>query len=199
LIGVQSKEQAKLAKKMSGLTRSDDTIKEEVVADNPVRYASHGEPLFTEPNEDGIKNTKTIQAYGVTPELALFSTDFAWLRSKLAAKEKVKPLVDDAAYKQVASWTAKQENERTCLRGFLRSDQSGRLDYEAVRSASVTGKSSLRAKALRFMLLGDSTAKAPAAALPKFEALAPNLLPAGISLAVSPDGFELRAAVLRKE
>ena len=42
-------------------------------------------------------------------------------------------------------------------------------------------------------------AKAPAAALPKFDVLAPNLLPTGISMAVSPEGFELRGAVLKKE
>ena len=126
----------------------------------------------------------------------------AWLRSKLAAKEKVKPLVDDPAYKQLALWSAKQENDRTCLRGFMRSDQSGRLDYDAVRGATVTSKSSLRAQALRFVLLGNSSAavtKTPAAALPKFDVLAPNLLPSGVSMAVSADGFELRAAVLRKE
>jgi hypothetical protein len=201
LIGVQSKEQAKLAKKMPGLTRDDATIKEEVVADNPVRYAPDGEPLFTEPSEEGLKNTRSIQAYGVTPTLSLFSTDLAWLRSKLTAKEKVKPLVDDPAYKQLALWTAKQENKQTCLRGFLRSDQSGRLDYDAVRGATVTAKSSLRAKALQFALLGNSpaAAKASAAALPKFDALAPNLMPSGISMAVSPYGFEFRAAVLRKE
>ena len=199
LIGVQSKEQAKLAKKMSGLTRDDPTIKDEVVAGSPVRHAPDGQPLFSEPDADAPLNTKSVHAYGITPALTLFSTDLVWLRSKLAAKDKVKPLTDDPAYKQLTSWTAKQENDQTCLRGFLRSDQSGRLDYEAVRSASVTGKSSLRAKTLKFVLLGDSTAKAPAAALPKFDALSPNLLPSGISMAVSPDGFELRAAVLKKE
>ena len=202
LIGVQSKDQAKLAKKMPGLTRNDPTIKDEVVAGNPLRYAPLGEPLFAEPDADAPKNTKSIQAYGITPTLTLLSTDVAWLRSKLAAKEKVKPLVDDPAYKQLALWSAKQENDRTCLRGFMRSDQSGRLDYDAVRGATVTSKSSLRAQALRFVLLGNSSAavtKTPAAALPKFDVLAPNLLPSGVSMAVSADGFELRAAVLRKE
>lgn len=200
LIGVQSKDQAKLAKKMPGLTRDDPMlIKDEVVAGNPVRSAPDGEPLFAEPDPVAPKSTKAIQAYGITPTLTILCTDVAWLRSKLAAKEKVKPLVDDPAYKQLALWTAKQENDRTCLRGFMRSDQSGRLDYEAVRSSAVVGKSSLRAQALKFVLLGNSTAKAPAAALPKFDALAPNLLPSGISMAVSTDGFELRAAVLRKE
>ncbi|MGI8982540.1 MAG: hypothetical protein ACR2FY_25185 [Pirellulaceae bacterium] len=200
LIGVQSKEQAKLAKKMPGLTRDDPMlIKDEVVAGNPLRSAPDGEPLFSEPDADAPKNTKSIQAYGITPTLTILCTDVAWLRSKLAGKEKVKPLVEDPAYKQLALWTAKQENDRTCLRGFMRSDQSGRLDYDAVRDAKVTSKSSLRAQALRFVLLGNSAAKAPAAALPKFDALAPNLLPTGTSMAVSPDGFELRAAVLRKE
>ena len=202
LIGVQSKDQAKLAKKMPGLTRNDPTIKDEVVAGNPLRYAPLGEPLFAEPDADAPKNTKSIQAYGITPTLTLLCTDVAWLRSKLAAKEKVKPLVDDPAYKQLALWSAKQENDRTCLRGFMRSDQSGRLDYDAVRGATVTSKSSLRAQALKFVLLGNSSAavtKTPAAALPKFDVLAPNLLPSGVSMAVSADGFELRAAVLRKE
>jgi hypothetical protein len=184
---------------MPGLTRDDDFIKDEVVAGNPVRYAPDGEPLFTEPDPALPKNTKAIQAYGITPTLTLLSSDLAWLRSKLTAKERVKALVDDPAYKQLAGWTEKLENDRTCLRGFVRSDQSGRLDYDAVRASAVVAKSSLRAKVLRFALLGDSTAQAPAAALPKFDALAPNLLPSSISMAISPDGFELRAAVLRKE
>jgi hypothetical protein len=201
LIGMQSKDQAKLAKKMLTLTRDDAFIKDEIVAGNPVRYAPEGEPLFTEPDPAKPKDTKAIQAYGIIPTLTLLSTDLTWLRSKLTAKEKVKPLTEDPAYKQLAGWTGKLENDRTCLRGFVRSDQSGRLDYDAVRGSTVVAKSSLRAKALQFLLLGDSpaAAKAPAAALPLFDALAPNLLPSGISMAVSPDGFELRAAVLRKE
>jgi hypothetical protein len=201
LLGIQSKEQPKLAKALSLVTRDDELIKDEIVAGNPVRFAPHGEPLFSQPDEDAPKNAKVIQAFGVTPTLTLLSTDVTWLRSKLAGKDKVKPLVDDPAYKQLALWTAKQESDRTCLRGFLRSDQSLQIDYDTVRAASVAGKSSLRAKALNFILLGNSSAaaKAPAAALPKFDTLAPNLLPSGISMAVSADGFELRAAVLKKE
>ncbi|MBC7854297.1 MAG: hypothetical protein IAF94_12765 [Pirellulaceae bacterium] len=199
ILGIQSKEQQKLAKALSLVAREDDAVKNETVAGNPLRFAPEGEPLFTDPDPAAPKSTKSIQAYAVTPTLALLSTDTTWLRSKLAAKEKVKPLLDDPAYKQLALWSAKQENERTCLRGFMRSDQSGRLDYDAVRGATITSKSSLRAQALRFVLLGNSTAKAPAAALPKFDVLAPNLLPSGVSMAVSADGFELRAAVLRKE
>jgi hypothetical protein len=136
------------------------------------------------------------------PSLSLLSTDAAWLRSKLVAKEKVKPLAEDASYKQVLAWLGPLETDQTCLRGFIRNDQSRRMDYETVRSGGVVAKSSLRAKALRYLLLGDSSAaaaKAPAAALPKFDAIAPNLLPSGVSMAVSPDGFEVRAAVLRKE
>ena len=94
------------------------------------------------------------------------------------------------------------ENDKTCLRGFIRNDQSRRMDYETVRNSAVVPKSSLRAKMLKFVLLGDTSAnvaKGPAAALPPFDALAPNLMPSGISMAVSPDGFELRGAVLRKE
>ena len=199
LIGIQAKEQTDLAKALKLMTRVDATIKDETVAGNPVRSAPNGEPLFTDPDADVPFNTKVVQAYAVTPTLSLLSTDVVWLRAKLAAKEKVKPLVDDPAYKQLALWTGKLENDRTCLRGFLRSDQSMRLDYDAVRSSAVGAKSSQRAQTLKFALLGGSTSKAAAAALPKFDALAPNLLPRGISMAVSPDGFELRAAVLRKE
>ena len=200
LIGIQSKEQVKLAKALSKVSRLDPLVKDETVGGSPLRTAPDGEPLFNEPEPGTPKDTKVIQAYAVTPTLAFLCTDVTWLRSKLTAK-KVNSLVDDPAYKQLALWTGKQENERTCLRGFLRSDQSGRLDYEAVRAGTVNAKSSLRAQALRFVLLGDSPAadKAPAAALPKFDVLAPNLLPTGVSMAVSPDGFELRAAVLRKE
>lgn len=201
LIGVQSKEQPKLAAALPKVTREDLVIKDDMISGVSLRSAPDGEPLFRDHDEDDPKDTKVIQAYAVQPDQVLLSTDLAWLRSKLTAKEKMKPLIDDPAYKQLALWTAKQENKQTCLRGFLRNDQSGRLDYDAVRGASVTAKSSLRAKALQFALLGNSpaAAKASAAALPKFEALAPNLMPSAISMAVSPDGFEFRAAVLTKE
>lgn len=203
LIGVTSKEQVKLAKALALVSRDDPKlIKEENIAGNLVRSAPNGEPLFAEPDPAAPKDTKVVQAYAVLPSLSLLSTDVAWLRSKLVAKEKVKPLVEDPAYKQLTSWTSMLENDKTCLRGFIRNDQSRRMDYETVRSSAVVPKSSLRAKMLKFVLLGDAAAnaaKGPAAALPPFDALAPNLMPSGISMAVSPDGFELRAAVLRKE
>ncbi|HEX5034416.1 MAG TPA: hypothetical protein VFW62_08060, partial [bacterium] len=64
LIGVQSKEQQKLAKKMPGLTRDEPKkIKDEVVAGSPLRHAPDGEPLFTEPDPMAGKNTRLIQAY----------------------------------------------------------------------------------------------------------------------------------------
>jgi len=198
LLGVQSKDQAKLALKMPGLTRDEKVIVDEVVAGSNVRRAPEGEPLFTEPDPKVPKNFKAVQAYGIMPTMSLFSTDFAWLKSKLKA-EKVKPLTEDPAYKTVALWSTKQETKSTCLRGFMRSDQSWEIDYDAVREGTVGPKSRLRAQALRYMLLGDSPTKAIAATLPKFEALAPNLLPSGVSMAVSPDGFEFRAVVLRKE
>ena len=202
IIGVTSKEQVKLAKALALVSRDDPQVRDENVAGNPVRSAPNGEPLFAEPDPAAPKDTKVVQAYAVLPSLSLLSTDVAWLRSKLVAKEKVKPLADDPAYKLITAWTTKLENDKTCLRGFIRNDQSRRMDYETVRNSAVVLKSSLRAKMLKFMLLGDASptvAKAPAAALPPFDALAPNLLPSGVSMAVSPDGFELRAAVLRKE
>lgn len=203
IIGITSKEQAKLAKALSLVSRNDPmVIRDETIAGNPVRSAPEGEPLFVEPEDGAPKNTKAIQAYAVMPSLSLLSSDATWLRSKLAPKERVKPLTDDGAYKQVTAWTAALENDQTCLRGFIRNDQSRQADYETVRTGAVVAKSSLRTKFLRYLLLGDSSAaaaKSSAAALPGFDALAPNLLPSGVSMAVSPDGFELRATVLRKE
>ena len=199
LIAITSKEQQKLAKALIRVTRMDGLAKDEIIDGNPMRYAPDGEPLFSEPDAAAPKNTKTIQAYAVMPNLALLCTDVAWLKSKLAGKEKVKPLAENAAYKQLTLWTAKQENDKTCLRGFVRSDPSLRQDFDLVRAASVGPKSATSARILQYVLLGNSAAKEPAAALPKFDALVPSLLPAGVSLAVSPDGFEVRAAVLRKE
>ncbi len=198
LIGIHSKEQLKLAKALALVTREDGKAKDDTIGGNPVRSAPDGEPLFAEPDEDAPKNTKAIQAYAVTPALALLCTDDAWLRSKLAPKGKVTSLSDDAAYKQLTQWTGKQESDKTCLRGFLRSDPSMSIDYDVVRVAGVGSKSSLQAQVLQLVFLGKSPAKEPAAALPKFEALAPHLLPAGVSMAVSPDGFEVRAAVMGK-
>ncbi|MCE9524573.1 MAG: hypothetical protein K8R36_00805 [Planctomycetales bacterium] len=198
LIGIASKEQPKLAKALKLVSREDALAKDETVGGNPLRTAPDGEPLFTEPDAGAPKNTKTIQAYAVTPTLSLLCTDVAWLRSKLSPKEKIKSLVDDPSYKQITTWTAKQEYDKTCLRGYVRSDQSMKLDYDVVRAGGVSPKSSSRSQALQYVLLGNSPAKGPAAALPKFDALAPHLLPTGVSMAVSPDGFELRAAVLRK-
>ncbi|MFN0017860.1 MAG: hypothetical protein ACKVP0_06345 [Pirellulaceae bacterium] len=199
LIGIASKDQQKLAKELAKVTRGDGVAKDEKIGEIPLRFAPNGEPLFAEPDANAPKDTKTIQAYAITPTLSLLCTDLSWLRSKLAPKEKIKPLVDDASYKQITTWTAKQENDKTCLRGFVRNDQSMKQDYEAVRAGGVGPKSSSRSQVLQYLLLGNSPAKGPVAALPKFDILSPNLLPTGVSMAVSPDGFELRAAVLRKE
>lgn len=198
LIGIHSKEQLKLAKALALVTREDGVAKDDIIAGSPVRSAPDGQPLFSEPDEDAPKNTKSIQAYAITPALALLCTDDAWLRGKLAPQGKVTSLADDGAYKQLTLWSAKQESDKTCLRGFVRSDPSMNIDYDVVRVAGVGSKSSLQAQLLQLVFLGKSPAKEPAAALPKFEALAPHLLPAGVSLAVSPEGFELRAAVLGK-
>src|SRR5205085_5793709 len=85
IIGVTSKEQTKLAKALSLVSRDDPKVKDENIAGNPVRSVPNGEPLFVEPDAAAPKDTKVVQAYAVLPSLSLLSTDVTWLRSKLTA------------------------------------------------------------------------------------------------------------------
>lgn len=199
MTALEGRDQAKLAKGLLKVVRTDDGCKVEVVNGTTFASVLRGESILEEPPAGEPLDATQTGSLAVSKTQALFSSDASWLKSKLAAKPAPAPLADDGQYKLLAAWTEKTENKQTSLRSFIRLDDSLQTSYAATGSGPLAKNAPWQTRLMRLALLGAAPAdsKTLPAALPKYEALVPHLHPSATLIGISPQGFEVHAASLR--
>jgi len=188
LDAIETAELEKVFRRWFAVDVEDKTVRVEVVRGQTLWATRPGGNLFIDLGEN---EERTITSLAITGDGLLLSTDEAWLRSILEAKEPNVPLVKGAPFTSAASYLKSHESPETALRAFARGDANWRLPYEQIKGAKDAKDEDATQMLLQLLLVGkrDGVPAKIAAALPDWKDIAPSLGMSAVSLRVSPGGF----------
>jgi hypothetical protein len=163
-------------------------VRLETVRGHSLWAAAAGHNLFFDFKE---AEELTITSLAITDTALLLSTDEAWLRSILEAKEPANPLTKDGRFAAAASYLKMHESPQTALRSYARSAALWQLPYERIQGGKSDDDDAAAQTLLALLLFGKANEIPPklAGTLPNWRDVSPSLGTWAVSLRVSPGGF----------
>jgi hypothetical protein len=200
LLAVQCRNPAAVTKALERYFAADDEVKRGTIGMHPLWTIGPERSLFVEGEGKTLAPVRAVLVY---EQLLLLASHPEMITTRFPPEQRSRP-VAPGALPGWSDWLAKTSGPQTCVRSLILEKSWLAGAYQAASSRpnspaeDAPGEDS-PASALRFLLQGHSTTeiKAPISRFPSWQDLQSGLYATGLTLDLTPSGFQLRGGVLR--